>query len=114
MATRSVILTTHSMDECEALCARVGIMVNGRLVCLGTAAHGKTVHGSGYHFDAVFKPGSEPRAGFKKLAAFVTKLFPEGAFVLEGGAGCDADDSDFRQRVKVRLPKGILPISGIF
>ena len=28
MQGRSVILTTNSMDECEALCARIGIMVN--------------------------------------------------------------------------------------
>ena len=25
----SVVLTTHSMEECEALCSRIGIMVNG-------------------------------------------------------------------------------------
>ena len=29
----SVILTTHSMEECEALCPRLGIMANGRLRC---------------------------------------------------------------------------------
>ena len=27
----SVILTTHSMEECEALCNRIGIMVDGQL-----------------------------------------------------------------------------------
>ena len=27
----SVILTTHSMEECEALCGKVGIMVDGQL-----------------------------------------------------------------------------------
>ena len=29
------ILTSHSMEECEALCTRVGIMIAGRLLCLG-------------------------------------------------------------------------------
>ena len=33
--SRSVVLTTHSMEECEALCTRVGIMVSGRLQCIG-------------------------------------------------------------------------------
>jgi len=28
--TSSVVLTTHSMEECEALCNRIGIMVGGR------------------------------------------------------------------------------------
>jgi ABC-type multidrug transport system ATPase subunit len=48
MAGRSVILTTHIMEECEALCDRVGIMVEGRLRCLGTANHIKAKFGSGY------------------------------------------------------------------
>lgn len=29
----TVVLTTHSMEECEALCTRVGIMVGGELKC---------------------------------------------------------------------------------
>ena len=29
--TRGAILTTHSMEEADALCSRVGIMVKGRL-----------------------------------------------------------------------------------
>ncbi len=32
----SIILTTHSMEEAEALCSRIGVMVNGRLRCLGS------------------------------------------------------------------------------
>ena len=28
------ILTTHSMEECEALCTRIGVMVDGTLRCL--------------------------------------------------------------------------------
>lgn len=35
---RTIILTTHSMDEAEALCDRVGIMHEGRLVALDTPA----------------------------------------------------------------------------
>ena len=27
---QSVVLTSHSMEECEALCTRMGIMVNGK------------------------------------------------------------------------------------
>lgn len=28
-----------SMEECEALCTRLAIMVNGRLKCLGSIQH---------------------------------------------------------------------------
>jgi ABC-type multidrug transport system ATPase subunit len=51
MEGRSVILTTHSMEECEALCHRIGIMVGGRLRCLGSAQHLKSKFGSGYQLD---------------------------------------------------------------
>ena len=43
-----MILTTHSMAECEALCSRLGIMVNGSLQCLGTPQQLKTRYGQGY------------------------------------------------------------------
>uniref|UniRef100_A0A3P9ID37 ABC transporter domain-containing protein n=1 Tax=Oryzias latipes TaxID=8090 RepID=A0A3P9ID37_ORYLA len=33
---RSIVLTSHSMEECEALCTRMAIMVNGRFRCLGS------------------------------------------------------------------------------
>ncbi|MBX3031595.1 MAG: ABC transporter ATP-binding protein [Chloroflexi bacterium] len=36
-AGRTVILTTHQMDEAEALADRIGVMVDGRIVALGTA-----------------------------------------------------------------------------
>jgi ATP-binding cassette subfamily A (ABC1) protein 3 len=47
----SVILTTHSMEEAEALCTRIGIMVNGQLRCLGTGTHLKNRFGRGYEIE---------------------------------------------------------------
>eukprot|EP01138_Halocafeteria_seosinensis_P007062 gb/GECG01007221.1/.p1 GENE.gb/GECG01007221.1/~~gb/GECG01007221.1/.p1 ORF type:complete len:1912 (+),score=224.19 gb/GECG01007221.1/:1-5736(+) len=44
----SIVLTTHSMEECEALATRVGIMVGGRLRCLGSIQHIKNTHAQGY------------------------------------------------------------------
>lgn len=32
----SIILTTHSMEEAEALSTKIGIMVDGELKCLGS------------------------------------------------------------------------------
>ena len=34
-AGRGIILTTHSMQEAEVLCDRLGIFVDGRIVCIG-------------------------------------------------------------------------------
>lgn len=47
----TVVLTTHSMDECEALCPRIGIMANGRLRCLGSALHLKHKFGKGFQLE---------------------------------------------------------------
>lgn len=32
----AVIMTTHAMEEAEALCQRLGVMVSGKFKCLGT------------------------------------------------------------------------------
>jgi len=45
---KSVVLTSHSMEECEALCSRLAIMVNGNLMCLGSLQHLKNRFGNGY------------------------------------------------------------------
>ena len=47
-AGQSVCMTTHSMVDCEALCTRVGIMVNGSLCCLGTPQELKSAYGKSY------------------------------------------------------------------
>ena len=36
------------MDETEALCTKIGIMVNGELKCLGSLQHLKSRYGEGY------------------------------------------------------------------
>ena len=45
---RSVLLTSHSMAECDALCSRLAIIVNGQFMCLGTTQHLKNRFGGGY------------------------------------------------------------------
>uniref|UniRef100_A0A8C9T650 P-type phospholipid transporter n=1 Tax=Scleropages formosus TaxID=113540 RepID=A0A8C9T650_SCLFO len=58
---RSVILTSHSMEECEALCTRMAIMVNGRFRCLGSVQHLKNRFGDGYTIILrMLEPTEEP------------------------------------------------------
>ncbi|XP_036686081.1 retinal-specific phospholipid-transporting ATPase ABCA4 isoform X1 [Balaenoptera musculus] len=45
---RAVVLTSHSMEECEALCTRLAIMAKGTFQCLGTIQHLKYKFGDGY------------------------------------------------------------------
>lgn len=48
----TVILTTHYLEEAEALADRIGIMVSGKLVALGTAAQLKAKAGTDSFEDA--------------------------------------------------------------
>jgi len=59
MHGRCVMLTTHSMEECEALCHRLGIMVKGQLRCLGTPQHLKSKFGRGYQLDLQLNDAEE-------------------------------------------------------
>ncbi|KAM5329747.1 phospholipid-transporting ATPase ABCA3-like [Glossophaga mutica] len=36
---KAIIITSHSMEECEALCTRMAIMVKGRFKCLDSPQH---------------------------------------------------------------------------
>jgi ABC-type multidrug transport system ATPase subunit len=51
----SIILTSHSMQECEALCQRIAIMVSGKLRCLGSSQHLRAKFGQGYTIAVKFK-----------------------------------------------------------
>jgi len=47
-----VILTTHSMEEAEALCTKMGIMVSGGIfTCFGSTQHIKNKFGKGFEIE---------------------------------------------------------------
>ncbi|KAL4348892.1 hypothetical protein GQ457_17G016910 [Hibiscus cannabinus] len=47
---RAIVLTTHSMEEAEVLCDRLGIFVDGSLQCIGNAKELKGRYGGSYIF----------------------------------------------------------------
>ena len=47
----AVIITTPSMEEAEALCTKMGIMVAGEFRCFGTSTHIKDKFGTGYELE---------------------------------------------------------------
>ncbi|CAN9506482.1 unnamed protein product [Ophioblennius macclurei] len=74
---RAVVLTSHSMEECEALCTRLAIMVNGSFKCLGTIQHLKYKFGDGYVVTMKIKaakPGCAP--DLNPAEAFMETTFP--------------------------------------
>lgn len=47
-AGRTIILTSHSTEECEALCNRVGVLVEGELKCIGPIQYLRNKFANGY------------------------------------------------------------------
>ncbi|TPX55599.1 hypothetical protein PhCBS80983_g05191 [Powellomyces hirtus] len=45
---RTIILTTHSMEEAETCCQQLSIMAQGTLTCIGPLLRLKQLYGSGY------------------------------------------------------------------
>ncbi|XP_030838893.1 uncharacterized protein LOC100890089 isoform X13 [Strongylocentrotus purpuratus] len=71
---RSVILTSHSMEECEAVCTRLAIMVNGQFCCLGSPQHVKNRHGNGYSL--VVRGQKMGKTDMSLITEFVHRSFP--------------------------------------
>uniref|UniRef100_A0A8C4WL01 ATP-binding cassette sub-family A member 2 n=1 Tax=Gopherus evgoodei TaxID=1825980 RepID=A0A8C4WL01_9SAUR len=66
-------LLSRSMEECEALCTRLAIMVNGRLKCLGSIQHLKNRFGDGYMITVRTKSS----LSVKEVVRFFNRNFPE-------------------------------------
>jgi len=60
---QTVVLTTHSMEEAEALCDRIAIQVKGQLRCLGPPNHIRQKYGSGYQLEMFCEPHEAPAPG---------------------------------------------------
>ena len=68
-SSNCVIMTTHAMDEAETLCRRMGIMVNGEFVCMGSVNYIKENYGYGFEIDVRIKPFEQ-----KKLYQIIENL----------------------------------------
>ncbi|KAI5074522.1 hypothetical protein GOP47_0010483 [Adiantum capillus-veneris] len=58
---RAIILTTHSMEEAEILCDRLGIFVDGELQCIGNSKELKSRYGGSYVFSIKTDQSEEGR-----------------------------------------------------
>jgi len=88
--TMSVVLTTHSMEEAEALCNRIGIMVKGQLQVLGSVQHLKTRFGDGYELEV-----HSDNLHIPDIQVYIQEQFP----------GAELQESHFGH-VKYKLPFG--------
>ncbi|XP_017928833.3 ATP-binding cassette sub-family A member 10-like [Manacus vitellinus] len=69
------ILTTHYMEEAEAVCDRVAILVSGQLRCIGSIQYLKNKFGKGYLLEIKVKDPEHTDL----LHAEILKIFPSAA-----------------------------------
>jgi len=81
---RVTVLTTHSMDEADALCSRIGIMARGELRCLGSGIHLKNKFGDEFKIDLVCEVAPTEAANaarFDAIDAHMLSLLPGAELV---------------------------------
>ena len=102
---RSIVLTTHSMEEADALSDRIGIMAYGSLRCIGTSLHLKDKFGAGHKIDLVVREGWMSAA-----MAFVSRL------LTSHGAPPPPPPSTQAMGGSITIPvsHGSLPLSELF
>lgn len=72
---KSVILTTHSMEEVDALCTKMAIIAKGQMQCLGTIQHLNDKYGTGYILEIKWRESS-PVINLIVITNLVKDLFP--------------------------------------
>uniref|UniRef100_A0A096LPQ6 P-type phospholipid transporter n=1 Tax=Poecilia formosa TaxID=48698 RepID=A0A096LPQ6_POEFO len=97
---RSVVLTSHSMEECEALCTRMAIMVNGRFRCLGSVQHLKNRFGDGY---TIILRVAGPDPDLRLVMEFIEQELP-GSTLKE----------KHRNMLQYQLPSSLTSLARIF
>jgi len=87
---QTVVLTTHSMEEAEALCDRLAIQVQGQLRCLGTPMHIRSKYGHGYQVELIVRP---PRSSNNMRISASTQTTQHGPSpaILDLVHGCITD-----------------------
>ncbi|KAJ3035426.1 ATP-binding cassette sub- A member 5 [Rhizophlyctis rosea] len=82
---RAVVLTTHSMEEADALSTRIAIQVSGRLRCIGTPQHLKTKFGSGYQLELASSIASQQHDNGDSVHTRILSLFPSATLLEHFG-----------------------------
>ena len=91
---RSIVLTTHSMEEADALANRAGILAKHMLAC-GTTEDLRNKHGNGLHVHIVCR--SAPETSIQEMEAIVTwmqRMLP----------GAQVEDRMYQGQIKMSIP----------
>ena len=76
---RAIILTTHSMEEADALADSIGIMIRGEMRALGPSQRLKSQHGEGYQVTLRLGATAQEELGaaFERVGRAMAQLSPD-------------------------------------
>lgn len=77
---RTIVLTTHAMEEADALADRVAVVVDGKLKCVGSPLNLKNSYGDGFRVSMVCQPGNE-----KQIIGLMQAIAPSSNLLDESG-----------------------------
>merc|ERR1712032_828749 len=80
---QTIMFTSHSMEEVEALCDRITIQVKGQLRCLGTAIHLKGKYGHGYRVEVIFNTEQNTDENATRMRDFMRHHLDEECEILQ-------------------------------
>jgi ABC-type multidrug transport system ATPase subunit len=78
---KSIILTTHSMEEADVLCDRIAIMASGEMQCIGISPALKRRFGKGYTCQITTADKSADK--YQEIDDFIHELFPTAKLLEE-------------------------------
>jgi len=83
---RSIILTTHAMEEADILSDRIAVISKGRLKCVGTSLYLKANYGDGYRLSLVVKREDSESVlnGIKEMVPSINILDSSGGSIILG------------------------------
>lgn len=102
---RALVLTTHAMDEADALAQRIGIMAKGTLRCLGSGLYLKNKFGGGFKIDVNFDAALQ-RTAPERVEALKR-------FVLGIAPGARVEDA-YMGRLTFAVQRSALRVSELF
>ena len=76
---QSVMMTSHSMAECDILCDRLAFMANGKLKCTGNPNELKEKFGGGYKISMKLKD----KENFEEVNKFLVKNLKKISFISQ-------------------------------
>lgn len=91
---RSLLLTTHSMEEADALADRAGIMAK-RMLAMGTSDYLRHKHGNAFYIHLVMK--SAPHTSDEEIQKLRT-------WVLEKFPGANIEDKTYHGQIRFSVP----------